>query len=134
MADNAAMSKFNSELRSDAREQLKGMWGGAILSCVIYIVITSAALGAAGIGALIIGGPMELGPATYFLLLTRRESAQIEDLFKGFRKFESALVLYLVRTVYVARWSLLFVVPGIVAALRYSRAVAPKDGTPADGA
>ncbi len=123
MADDDEMLKVNWELRSDAREQLGGNWGRAILSCVIYSVILSAASGIAGIGNLIIGGPLELGLVAYFLLLKRRKSAQIEDLFQGFRKFESALVLYIVRTISIVLWSLLLIIPGIVAALRYSMAV-----------
>jgi uncharacterized membrane protein len=123
MEINGDMLKFNSDLRSDAREQLKGKWGGGILACLVFGILTGASSGAAGVGALIIGGPMELGLATYFLLLTGRKDAQLEHLFRGFRTFESSLVLYLVRTVYVVLWSLLFVIPGIVAVLRYSMAI-----------
>ncbi len=123
MAIDGSMLKLNSELRSDAREQLGGKWGGAILACVIYSVISSAASGFAGIGALIVGGPLELGLATYFLLLKRQKSAQMEDLFKGFKSFERALVLYIVRTIFVILWSLLLIFPGIIATLRYSMAI-----------
>ena len=123
MEINGDMLKFNSDLRSDAREQLKGKWGGGILACLVFGILTGASSGAAGVGALIIGGPMELGLATYFLLLSGRKDPQLEHLFRGFRTFESSLVLYLVRTVYVVLWSLLFVIPGIVAVLRYSMAI-----------
>jgi uncharacterized membrane protein len=120
MAIDDTMLKDNSELRSNAREQLSGKWGGAIISCVLYSIIQGAASGAAGIGALIVGGPLELGLATYFLTLKRQNGAQLEDLFKGFRNFERALVLYIVKTIFILLWSLLFIIPGIVAAMRYS--------------
>ena len=119
--DDVAL-KLNSELRSDAREQLKGNWGRSILTFLVYTLIESAAAAVAGIGNLIVGGPLELGLANYFLLLARRESAQVEDLFKGFNSFANALVLYIVRTIFTVLWFLLFIVPGIVAALRYSMA------------
>ena len=122
MAIDGAMFKENSELRSDAREQLKGNWGGPILSVLLYSIITSASSGLAGIGNLIIGGPMELGLATYFLKQKRSRDAQLEDLFKGFKTFESSLVLYLIRTIFIMLWSLLFIIPGIIAALRHAMA------------
>lgn len=114
--------EFNSKLRSDAREQLSGAWGGPILACLLYSIITGSTGGTGGILTLIIGGPLELGLAGYFLLAKRKQSPQMEDLFKGFRNFERALVLYIVRTVFVLLWSLLFIIPGIIAALRYSMA------------
>ena len=123
MAINDSMLKSNQELRSDARQQLEAKWGSAVIASLVYAVITGTASGAGGIGALIIGGPMELGLATYVLLLKKREDAQLEHLFRGFRTFESSLVLYLVRSVFIALWSLLFVIPGIVAALRYSMSI-----------
>jgi uncharacterized membrane protein len=116
------MLKFNSDLRSDAREQLREKWGGAILACVLYSIITGSTGAAGGIITLIVGGPLELGLAGYFLMITRQHSPQMEHLFKGFRNFERALVFYIVRTVFIVLWSLLFIIPGIIAALRYSMA------------
>jgi uncharacterized membrane protein len=115
--------KDNSELRSDAREQLSGNWGGAILSCFIFSAISSAVSGTAGIGSLILGGPLELGLATYFLQLKRQKKAQLEILFRGFKNFEHALILYIARTIFVLLWSLLLIIPGIIAALKFSMAV-----------
>ena len=123
MAIDDGMLKLNSELREDAREQLSGKWGGAILACVVYSIISSAASGLGGIGSLILGGPLDLGLAIYFISLKRKKSAQMEDLFRGFSSFERALVLHIVRMIFVILWSLLFVIPGIVAALRYSMAM-----------
>jgi uncharacterized membrane protein len=117
------MPAENSELRARARAQLKGKWGQAVLVLIVYGIVDAAAAGLAGIGNLIVGGPMELGLVTYFLLIKRRGSAQMEDLFRGFRSFESALILYIVRLVFIVLWSLLLIVPGVIAALRYSMAM-----------
>lgn len=110
----------NSGLRAEARAQLEGHWGQAALTYLVYSVILGAAAGLAGIGNLIVGGPMDLGFTHYVLQLKRLRRGQIEDLFDGFRNFEASLVLYIVRTLFIALWSLLLIVPGIVAALRYS--------------
>ena len=123
MSIDNIMLKDNSELRSDAREQLDGNWGGAIISCLIYSIISNAASGMAGIGALILGGPLELGLATYFLQLKRQKKAQLEVLFQGFKNFESALILYIARMIFIVLWSLLLIIPGIVAAFKFSMAV-----------
>ena len=112
--------KLNSDLRAEAREQMKEKWGGAVLACLLYSIINGASSGTAGIVTLIIGGPLELGLVAYFIKIKRQKSAQLEDLFSGFRQFEAALVLYVVRTVFIVLWMLLFIIPGIVAALRYS--------------
>lgn len=122
MTFDDAMLQDNADLRENALEQLRGNWNGPLLTCLLYSIISGASSGAGGIVNLLIGGPMELGLVSYFLLLKRDKSAKMEDLFTGFREFESALILYIVRTVFIILWSLLFIVPGIVAALRYSMA------------
>ena len=65
---------------------------------------------------------MELGLVSYFLQLKRKKDAQLEVLFKGFKNFERALILYVVKTVFIFLWSLLLIIPGIVAAIKYSMA------------
>lgn len=123
MAIDDGMRRTNAELRYDARAQLEGDWAQAVLTCLVYSVIMGAAAGVAGVGNLIVGGPMDLGLAAYFLLLKRSGSAQLEDVFRGFNSFENSLIVYIVRTVYIILWSLLLIVPGIIAALRYSMAL-----------
>lgn len=119
---NDYLLKSNEELRAEGRGYLTGYWGTSVLTHLIYSILLSAASGLAGVGNLIIGGPMELGLNTYFLGLKRNGNAKIEDLFKGFSLFESSVILYLVRMVFVVLWLLLLIVPGIVAALGYSMA------------
>jgi uncharacterized membrane protein len=123
MDNDFAGFKPNSELRAEARAVLEESWLQAILTYIVYSVVEGAAASAAGIGNLIVGGPIELGLVGYFLRLKRRQDARIEDLFQGFQQFENSLVLYLVRTLYIVLWMLLLIIPGIVAAIRYSMAM-----------
>ena len=111
--------KPNSELRKDAREQLKGNWGMAILACFFYSLILIAS-SVSFIGPLLLGGPMLLGLTIFFINLKRQEKAKLENLFDGFNNFAPSLVLFLLITIFTFLWSMLFVIPGIVAALRYS--------------
>jgi uncharacterized membrane protein len=46
----------------------------------------------------------------------------VSQIFDGFNKFKKALGLYLLRALFVLLWSLLFIIPGIIASLSYSMA------------
>jgi uncharacterized membrane protein len=115
--------KKNLELRANARENLKGKWLYAVLVCLIAGIIS-------GILAwipffnfvyyLVITGPITLGLATFFLKLRRSENPLIENLFDGFKSFSPALVLQLWITLFTFLWSLLLIVPGIIAVFSYS--------------
>lgn len=60
----------------------------------------------------------------YFALrLSRGQTAGFRDFFQGFRLFARILALVVIRSIFIAAWSLLFVLPGLVAAYRYSMAV-----------
>ena len=67
-------------------------------------------------------GPITLGVSGYFLKLIRKEGPIIEDMFKGFRFFVKTFVLNLLITVFTLLWTLLLIIPGIIAAFRYSMA------------
>ena len=116
--------KENSELRRDARMQLKGNWATAILLCVIYGIISSALYytpNHVGYGlTAIIAGPFILGLIICFMHLVRNEPFRFENLFDGFKKFVPALILQILMSIFIFLWSLLLVVPGIIAALKYS--------------
>lgn len=70
----------------------------------------------------VIGGSVSIGHNRFCLKLVDGEQARFEDLFSGFDIFGNAFVLNLLITLKVLAWSLLFVIPGIVAAYRYSMA------------
>ena len=117
--------KSNGELRFLARQQLKGNWGMPILVCLVYSIIMGApnaipVLGSAAV--ILISGAMTLGLTRYFIMFKRNESPIIETLFDGFKLFIPSLVLWLLFSIFTFLWSLLLIVPGIIAALAYSQA------------
>lgn len=70
-----------------------------------------------------ITGPLTLGLTTHFLDTFRRQQEPMMGSFaRGFSDFLSGIVLYIVAGVQIFLWSLLFIVPGILAAIRYSQA------------
>ena len=71
---------------------------------------------------LLITGAMQLGLTLFFLATFRKHDVQPVDMFLGFERFGKALGLYLYMSLFIFLWTLLFIVPGIIAAFRYSQA------------
>ncbi len=123
------MNTENVTLMRAARESLKGKWGLAILTFLIYILITSTPGTTRSYGSmltfssaltLILNGPLALGAAIFSLSISRGKEARLEQIFLGFNNFSTALITYLLLVVYILLWTLLLIIPGIIAALGYS--------------
>jgi len=65
---------------------------------------------------------LRLGCNHYFVRRLKEEELGFTGLFSRMRFFGKALLLHLWMTVIILAWSLLFIIPGIVAAIRYSMA------------
>ncbi len=63
------------------------------------------------------------GCCCYCLGVCRREQTPYESLFDGFSFAGKVILLNLVKAVFVTLWSMLFVIPGIIASYRYSFAL-----------
>lgn len=115
----------SAELRAIARKSLSGNWLPAVGITLLYTVIIGVLsyipyIG--GIGVLLLGGPLTLGLITYFVRLVRNERPLVGVLFNSFDRFAVSFLVYLLVQIFVFLWSLLLIVPGIIAALRYSQA------------
>lgn len=113
----------NRELMAQARNRLDGNWGLGVLAMLICggINLASSMLPfAGGVISLLVGGPIALGLAILFLAIARSEGAQWGMLFDGFRRFGDALGAYLLVAIFTLLWTLLLIVPGIIAAISYS--------------
>ena len=109
------------DYRQSALQRLNGHWGDMILISFIYTVIMGV-LSYTGIGALILGGPFVLGLATVMLKLIRVGKVQLENLFDGFKgeSIGNTIVTYILYTVYLMLWTMLFFIPGLVKAYSYA--------------
>lgn len=113
----------NCDLMTQARDCLTGNWGLAIGVVLVNIIITSAAGFVPMLGSLVslaIGGPLTLGVAIFFLAIARSEESDFGMLFEGFKQFVTALGAYLLMGLFTFLWTLLLIVPGIIASLSYS--------------
>jgi uncharacterized membrane protein len=122
----------NKDLMAQARAALSGKWGIAVCTTLVYMLIFFTPipfiltpfiiipfLGNAIM--LVVGAPLTLGVSIFFLALSRKEEVRIEQLFKGFNHFGTALAAYLLIAVFTLLWTLLLIVPGIIAAISYSQ-------------
>jgi uncharacterized membrane protein len=119
------MKYNNVTLMRMAKESLNGKWGLAIGTFLVYNLITgafSAMDNRASVLSLLIAGPMMLGAATFSLSVSRGKEAKLEQLFEGFKYYGLAFVTNLLMGLYIFLWSLLLIVPGIIAALSYAMA------------
>lgn len=109
-------------LKARAREVLSGNWGVALVVFVLNGNITAVASTILpGLGGIAISGPMEAGVDSIYMTLQREEEPSVEQLFSGFENFLNTFLAGVLRTVFVWLWTLLLIVPGIVAALGYSQ-------------
>jgi uncharacterized membrane protein len=117
------MKTENTILQKQARESLRGKWGLAIGTSLVYMILSGIPSGVPFIGSLIsifIAGPLALGMSRFSLSLSRNEEARIEQLFSGFENYSRTLSAYLVMILFIIMWMLLLIVPGIIKALSFS--------------
>ena len=114
----------NKQLMEQARETLKDKWGMAVGVTFIYAIITIVVGSPDDIGPglqILIEGPLMVGMALFFLSLNRKHEIAVSQLFAGFNDYIRSLAAYVIMTVFILLWSLLLIVPGVIAALAYSQ-------------
>ncbi len=113
----------NKEITKLARESLQGKWGFMALVTFIYVVIMGGlnfVFLAGTVGTYLIAGAMGVGYFSLSLKIARKQECDLSQLFSGFKIFLKSLLLYLLTIIFIFLWSLLLIVPGFVAMLRYS--------------
>ena len=116
-------TRDNKMLMAEARELLQGKWALAAGTTLLFVVTTLVVQAIPGIGPFIsavINGPLAVGFATFILTLTRDGDAKSSQLFDGFNRFGVAFGAYLLQFVFVILWSLLLIIPGIIAGISYA--------------
>jgi len=117
----------NRILMQQARESLKGKWGLAVGTFLVYMLILILIpyfpyipWWIAWIISLIIAGPMIVGVSIFSLALSRKRDPRFSQIFDGFKNFDVSLGAYLLYSIFVILWAILLIIPGIIAALSYS--------------
>ena len=110
------VEKVNDNLGNGILDSSWGrMFFGVVAACSVFLGIYQIAI-------FIVGGAVELGMNKFFIKQAYGQKAEIRDEFSCFSNFGKALGLRIVAGIFIGLWSLLFVIPGIIAAYRYSMA------------
>lgn len=111
---------FITELYS-AKKEMKGCYWKALGIGVLFSLVMLASC-VTVVGPLIIYGPMFLGLHRAILQLVRTKNVKVSTLFSGFKDFGVAFRVAWLSGIKIFLWSLLLIVPGIIALARYSMA------------
>lgn len=108
------------EIKKEAKLLLQEHRWNAVLGGLLQGAASGSSVAAVG---LVLGGPLEFGFTDYCLRAVRKEENNTGVLFTGFsNSFGKNFGLFILRTVYVFLWYLLFCIPGIIKSYSYSMA------------
>lgn len=128
-----------AELKSTAKEQLRGRLGLAIITVLVSNLIINSYNMFKGVDfvieisenltltlnliSLIFGGVVSTGLSKFLLnFTTNREVPKFADLFSQFKIFFKALGLFILMGIAIILGTLFFIIPGIIVALMFSQA------------
>ncbi len=113
-----------------AKEHLKSFWGGLLIIVAITIVCTLAIDLLINENSILYSVltlvlscftmTLQIGFYSYLLKIIRQEEGNREDIFKYVGAVIPLITITLLVMIFTFLWSLLFIVPGIIAALGYS--------------
>ena len=124
-------------LKENAKASLKGKYSDAMLLMLIYGLISGAVVNIfgnvdnldslsyynsfGGVVSFIITCLFIFGLHSYYLKLSRNESVTWKELFNKTDLFAPAIIITLLVAIFTALWTILFIIPGIIAAIGYSQ-------------
>lgn len=92
-------------------------WSGLLIGGAVYLVVIALVL---GVLFFILGSIVRVGYARYNLGLVDRTECGFETLFAYLSDWKTTALTQLLKSVYIFLWSLLFLVPGIIAGYTYA--------------
>ena len=106
-------------LNSSSTETLHsmGLSEEAILSIAVSLLVMACI---AALVALFVGSVVEVGYSRFHLNLVDGQEASIGQLFSYFPHWKTTVIASLLRGIYTFLWTLLFIIPGIVASYSYA--------------
>lgn len=88
-----------------------------VLSVLGVLVSISSIL---NLAQFILGGTVQLGYTQILLKQYHHMEFEMGELFSQFHRFKQGFLQSFLRTLYIALWSLLFIIPGIIANYKYA--------------
>lgn len=122
------------ELKERAKRSLQGKYSEAVKLLLIYLLISfgfgfmvsflgldedanSLLVDLVGI---VINGLLYFGYYSFFLKISRNEEVTYNELFRRTDLFLPCIAIMLLTSIFTFLWSLLFIIPGIIASISYS--------------
>ncbi len=125
---------LRSELKQNAKDQLKNNWGVAIgviivctlISCIpnllvdleVESIVISISI---PIITMVITGPIAIGQSKFFINLANRSNPRFSDLWYGFNNILRAIGITLLVGIIVLIGTILLIIPGIILSFMYSQ-------------
>lgn len=91
-----------------------------ILMITMIILVVSMVILAVALMHFIIGGAVTLGYVKFNLDMVDGQTPMFKDLFSQFHRFGDGFVMQLLRSLFIFLWTLLFIIPGMIATYRYA--------------
>ena len=104
----------NRELKRMAWNSLRGNWGNAMLTLIVFLLISYASI-IIPFGTILIGAPLSIGLVLYFLRLSRGQEVRTGLIFKPFNFYGNSLLAWFLKTIII----LLAAAPLIIALVIY---------------
>lgn len=143
---NTKVNEESKKIRWLARYFLKDIWGSGILGIILYAImmiliptiagsiIPSGNINLSGgnstftttvpfvtyLYLIIFTGVFTLGLAKFTINIIIARKAKAGTIFSGFDNIFRAILLHILQSIFISLWTMLFVIPGIIAAYRYS--------------
>lgn len=118
------MLKQNSEIRSIARNSLKGNWTPAVLAGFIYFLVAGLAGGIPFVNfftTFLLALPLGMSIFIVYLLYLRGDKDNaITNIFNCFKDYGRFLGTSILVFLFTLLWTLLFIIPGIIKYYAYS--------------
>lgn len=127
--------KTRAELKAMAKESLQGKYGDAIVITILILAISIFTGGVTGVLTLnvsenrtemieniigiIIAGLFTFGYLSFFLKISRDEDVEIKELWSKTNMFTTFIIASLLVSIFTFLWTLLLIIPGIIAAYSY---------------
>lgn len=135
------------DLKSSAKKSLQGNWDLAIVTTLLYFIFAELPLGMSNaffriaesnytydnltlyaggwslIFSTLVTGAFILGLTLTYLNLARNQTSHLRDFFSYFtsgNRFVRSVAYFLLNSIYIFLWSLLFIIPGIVKSFSYA--------------
>ena len=126
-----------SKLKAAAKKSLRGHYGSAIGVLIVLAILTglpavllefsidsssetqSIVSIIASLLSILISSLLTLGGVSFFLKIARNKKVEFGELFSKTNLWITCLVAMIMMSIFVSLWTLLLIIPGIIAAYRY---------------